>query len=242
MEKLQPFLRWLAVAIAAGALAFAFFAPHRQDAGTAADDAPTPPAVLTAAASSPDAPTPADVTATPPPTPATLAVYVCGAVRKAGVYRLPQGSRVVDAVSLAGGLAGDADPEAVNLASPLSDGMKVDILKKGAPATFEASDNGAVDNGAVDLYGRPATSNTHRTSRRSSSRGSSHKLQPGQTLDINTATEAELLQLPGVGPSLARRIVEYREANGPFDTVDDLQNVSGIGPSKFAKMEPFVRL
>ncbi|MBV8670700.1 MAG: helix-hairpin-helix domain-containing protein, partial [Candidatus Eremiobacteraeota bacterium] len=84
------------------------------------------------------------------------------------------------------------------------------------------------------------TAATHRA-RHGSSR-SSHKLQPGQTLDINTATETELTQLPGVGPGLARRIVEYRTANGPFQTVDDLQNVSGIGPSKFDRMAPYIRL
>lgn len=137
---------------------------------------------------------------------------------------------MVDAVNQAGGLAREADDEAVNLAEPITDGMKIDVPKKGAPRDLSA-----------DAAEAPASSR-HTSRHRGSGRSGSHKLQPGQTLDINTASEAELTQLPGVGPSLARRIVEYREANGPFATVDDLQNVSGIGSSKFAKMEQFIKL
>jgi competence protein ComEA len=133
-------------------------------------------------------------------------------------------------VRQAGGLSADADPEAINLAEPVVDGMKIDVLKKGATIR----DPGAVGSSRASL----GSSEHHRGSARSGS----HKFQPGQSLDVNTATEAELTQLPGVGPSLARRIVEYREANGPFQTIDDLQNVSGIGPSKFAKMEPYIHI
>src|SRR5262249_54070702 len=149
-----------------------------------------------------------------------------GATKSTGVFRLPQGSRVVDAVNKAGGLARDADAESVNLAEPLVDGMKIDVPKKGERAVS-----------GYEFAGPQVAGSAPRSTTRhgSSSRSSSHKLQPGQTLDINTATEAELLQLPGVGPGLARRILEYRAANGPFATPDDLQNVSGIGPSKYAK-------
>src|SRR5215472_3248862 len=121
MDKLHPAMRWVAAAGAIGALAFAFFSQHRPDA--VVSDTPTPPLVL----ASTSEPSPA-----PSPIATDVAVYVCGAVRKAGVYHLPAGSRVVDAVNRAGGLSNDADPEAINLASPLTDGMKVDIIKKGA--------------------------------------------------------------------------------------------------------------
>jgi competence protein ComEA len=173
-------------------------------------------------------------------------VYVCGAVRNAGVYRLAQGSRVVDAVSRAGGLAKDADAEMINLATPLSDGMKVDVPRKGAHAASMgdaawSSDIAGEDTG-VEIASPALGSHHRRSSRRPSGRSGTHKLQPGQSIDINTATASELAQLPGVGPSLARRILEYREANGPFQAIDDLENVSGVGPSKLAKMEPFIKL
>jgi len=220
MKNIKPSLRWLAVTGAAGALALAFLAPHHQDTQPVPDDSP-PPAGLTS-----------NGTPAASPSPVQVAVYVCGAVRKTGVYRLSAGSRVVDAVNSAGGLSDAADAEAVNLAAPLVDGMKVDVPRK---------DSGL---GPSDLGARSSLPPSSRAGsrHRSSGRSGSHKLQPGQTLDVNSATEAELTQLPGVGPSLARRIVEYREANGPFQTIDDLQNVSGIGPSKFAKMEAFVRV
>jgi competence protein ComEA len=229
MEHIKPLLRWVAVAIAACAIVFAYVAPHRTDQVAAPDD--SPPAEIPAAASAtPDAPIPSA-------TPGLLAVYVCGAIRNPAVYRLVPGSRVGDAVTKAGGLSRDADPEAINLAEPLVDGMKIDVPKKGAPQIDES--------GAVDLNGRqprPTRSSSHHSSHHSTGRSGSHKLQAGQTLDINTASESELTQLPGVGPTLARRIVDYRQANGPFSTIDDLQNVSGVGASTFAKMEAFLRV
>jgi len=166
----------------------------------------------------------------------SLHVYVCGAVRRPGVYTLPSGARVVDAIAQAGGAAGNSDLEQLNLAQPLADAMKVDVPIKGQQmaAAMESSDSSAP--------GLASTTTAGRSTQHHSSRSGSHKLTAGQTLDINTASESELVQLPGVGPSLARRIVDYRTANGPFQMPDDLQNVSGIGASKFAKMEPFIRI
>jgi len=156
---------------------------------------------------------------------------------------LAPGSRVVDAVAQAGGLASDADPEAINLAEPLVDGMKIDVPKRGARAATYSFDAGSTAYDVASTSAMAAGSSSHRSStHHRSGRSGVSKLQPGQTVDVNTASESELERLPGVGPSLARRIIEYREANGPFATPDDLQNVSGIGPSKFAKMEAFVRV
>lgn len=234
MEHLKPYLRWAAVVLAAIALAFAFITPHRSDPVALPDDSP-PPALSNAATAEPQ---PAAS-----PTAGALAVYVVGAIRHAGVFHLPSGSRIVDAVNDAGGFSADADPEAINLAQPLADGMKVDVPKKGARVSFAPDD--ATGGSAYDVTsGVPSSpASSHRTSRhRSSGRSGVSKLAPGETIDVNTASETDLERLPGVGPSLARRIVEYRQANGPFATPDDLQNVSGIGPSKFAKMEPFIRL
>jgi competence protein ComEA len=165
-----------------------------------------------------------------------LHVYVCGAVHKAGVYTLPAGARIVDAIARAGGASENGDLEQLNLAEPLADSMKVDVPVKGQQLAVPV---GFAD--SASSFGSQAASPRH-AGRHHSSRSGSHKLAAGQTLDINTASESELAQLPGVGPSLARRIVEYRTANGPFQLPDDLQNVSGIGASKFAKMEPFIRV
>src|SRR5690349_10587622 len=118
MEQIKPLLRWVAVCVAAGAAVFAFITPHRSDPATAPDDSPPPAGA--AALASPMPPAPEAV-------PSVLAVYVCGAIRNPAVYRLAPGSRVVDAVNKAGGLSREADAEAVNLAEPLVDGMKVDI-------------------------------------------------------------------------------------------------------------------
>jgi len=235
MERFKPYARWAAVVAGAIALAFAYFAPHRSDSVVVADDSSPPQPIASADLAASAAPASLST--------GQIAVYVCGAIRHVGVFRLAPGSRVVDAVTQAGGLAGDADPEAINLAEPLVDGMKIDVPKKGArPATY--SFDGGSANDDVASTGASATgSSSHRsTHHRSSGRSGVSKLQPGQSVDVNTASESDLERLPGVGPSLARRIIEYRQANGPFTTPDDLQNVSGIGSSKFAKMEAFIRV
>jgi competence protein ComEA len=219
-------LRWWIVGGAAIALILGFGAP-RQLANhslttTASPDATVPSQLLT-----PDQ----NVNA-PAKTPMLmqLAVYVCGDVRRPGVYKFTLGARVADGIERAGGALADADLEQLNLAEPLSYAMKIDVPKKGQVVAGTVYEGG------------PSTARSFGTRRHASRDGSRNKLQPGQTLNVNTASESELVSLPGVGPGLARRIIEYRSANGPFQTVDDLQNVSGIGPSKFERMAPFIRL
>src|SRR5690349_1401211 len=121
MEQIKPFLRWLAVAAAMCAIAFAYLSPRRADSVAAAGDSPPPVA----------APTVSPPATAQDATPSLIAVYACGAVKKPAVYRMVAGSRVIDVVTKAGGLSRDADPEAINLAEPLVDGMKVDVPKKG---------------------------------------------------------------------------------------------------------------
>jgi competence protein ComEA len=222
--------RWLAVGAGVAALATGFLLPH-----------PSPPATQVA----PQATVPpqlglgidASLSASPSPSPGGVAVYVCGAVAKPGVYRLEAGARVEDAVKAAGGPTSAADLDLINLAEPLTDAMKVCVPRKGQAL----SDFGIAD--AAAAQAAAGSGRHHRgRSRGGGSRGGAHKLQQGQTLDVNTAAADQLVALPGVGPSLAQRIVDYRQQYGPFQTVDDLQNVPGIGPSKFDKMQPFVRL
>lgn len=220
VERQQP-KRWWAIAGAAAlALVAGWSLPHRSP-----DVSALAPAVADA--------TPPSVAAAPSAAPSPAVVYVSGAVRSPGVYTLTPGKRVIDALKAAGGAVADADLARVNLASPLTDGEQIGVPKRGESLEPVVGPTNA------------GPSSTRRHSRRHSSTprsGGAHKLSPGETLDVNTAGADELVRLPGVGPSLAQRIVEYRNANGRFEAVDDLQNVPGIGASKFEHLAPFVRL
>jgi competence protein ComEA len=146
-------------------------------------------------------------------------VYVCGAVRTPGVVRVPAGARVADALDLAGGPTSRAELAAVNLAAKVVDGQQVLVPEKGqaavAPATASAAGAGAGSSTGAGLAAAPS----------------------GGLVNINTATLEQLDALQGVGPSTAQKIIDYRTANGPFSTIDDIKNVSGIGDAKFAAMK-----
>ncbi|ABU57783.1 ComEA family DNA-binding protein [Roseiflexus castenholzii] len=143
---------------------------------------------------------------------ACIVAYISGAVRAPDVYQLPVGARVKDLVLAAGGLSDDADIERINLAAPIADGQHVRVPWIGDGATMAA------------------TAPTE-----SPASGESSGL-----IDLNRATAAELDALPGIGNVLANRIVEWREREGPFQSVDDLGKVEGIGPALLAKLKPLV--
>ena len=134
-------------------------------------------------------------------------MHVIGAVKKPGVYELPLGSRVLDAVDRAGGMKKNAAPEAVNLAAEVTDGQQLRIPLRGERSAPAAQTPDAANPKA----------------------GAS-----GGMLDINAATGAELEALPGIGPALAQRIIEFRESNGAFKNLAELDAVSGIGPALLA--------
>jgi competence protein ComEA len=147
------------------------------------------------------------------PSPETILVDVAGWVRRPGVYEFHTGDRIVDAVEAAGGARPGAALETLNLAAPLADGTQVLVLK--------AASGVGVAPGAVPAAG--------------SGTGS-----VGSLVNINTAAAAELEALPGVGEVIAQRIVDYRTANGPFTSVDQLLDVSGIGESTLESMRESV--
>ncbi len=151
-----------------------------------------------------------------PPTPESLKVHVTGAVRRPGVYTLPLGSRVVDALQAAGGARADAALEAVNLAQPLEDGQRLWIPSREESALTPDPDN---------LI---------------SSDDSPSEVPTPFKLNLNQASAEALETLPGIGPVLAQRIVAYREEHGPFQTVEDLLEVKGIGPVLLEKIRPYV--
>lgn len=152
--------------------------------------------------------------------PATVIVHVAGAVMRPGVYELPLGSRVADALASAGGALESAAPDAVNLARILADGERIHI-----PTVEEAA---AGAGGAA--VGAEAASGA----------GAVGGVGAGGVVNINTATASELEQLPGVGPATAQKIADDREKNGPFAVPEDLMRVPGIGPKKFEAMKDLV--
>jgi competence protein ComEA len=144
-----------------------------------------------------------------------VVVHVVGAVTAPGVQRLPQGARVVDAVDAAGGAGPDADLGRINLAAPLIDGQQVYVLRLGEPVPVPPSG--------------PAAGTASGSDGGSDDTGAAAGTAP---VDINTASAAQLEELPGVGPTTAAAIIDHREQNGPFASVDDLLDVRGIGEAK----------
>jgi competence protein ComEA len=155
-----------------------------------------------------------DPTATPLPAPtmAPIRVHVAGAVRQPAVYELPPGSIVQHAVAAAGGPSPDADLNSINLALELCDQQRVYVPCKG-----EANPPPPVSGGAPGGGG-----------------------SAGTLVDINAATAAELETLPRIGPAIAQRIIAYREANGPFAAIEDIQDVPGIGPATFEGLKELI--
>jgi len=149
-----------------------------------------------------------------------LVVDVVGAVRRAGVVRVPAGARVVDVIAAAGGATADADLVRLNLAAPVADGARVAVPRVGAPAP-------AVDPSAVT--GGPAGDGSAAPDPTSAG-----------PVNLNSATAAQLDALPGIGPATAAAIVHDRETHGPFTSVDDLTRVRGIGPAKLAQLHDLV--
>jgi len=154
-----------------------------------------------------------------------VTVHVAGAVRRPGIYRLAPGARVDDALRRAGGPARDADLTAINLAAKLEDGRQVLVPASVAPA---GAGGAATPGSAAGAQGPTA--------------GASPSPQGAASgpINLNTATLEQLDTLDGVGPGIARRILDYREQHGGFRRVEDLAEVAGIGDKRLAALAPLV--
>jgi competence protein ComEA len=188
--------------------------PLRMAAATAS--ATTSPSA-DAVSASPSAPTGLATTAPRSAAAGTVLVHVVGQVRHPGVVRLPAGARVEQALEAAGGATSKADLVRVNLARPVVDGEQIVVPKPGEAMT-----------GAAGVVGGPL--------------GSGSTTAAAAPVDLNTAGLAELDSLPGVGPVLAQRILDWRAQNGRFSTVDELGEVSGIGEKVLENLRPLVRV
>jgi len=151
-------------------------------------------------------------TARPTETPGPLRVYISGAVLRPAVYELSADAILLDAITAAGGFTAEADQATVNLALPLRDGMHVHVPVPG-------------DEPVVELGGDERSSGINLSS---------------ALVNINTATLEELDTLPGIGPSIAQKIIDYRENNGAFSAVEEIDRVSGIGPAKLEEIRELI--
>jgi competence protein ComEA len=175
-------------------------------------------------AESPDGPGPAEAAVATPAGSTELTevvVHVAGAVVAPGVQRLPAGARVIDAVDAAGGAAGDAELARINLAAPLEDGQQIYVPRFGelVPA--------AAGGGTASAGTAPGDSGAT---------GSA----TGGLVNLNQATPAELEELPGVGPAIAQAIIDHREQEGPFASVEQLLDVRGIGDARLEQLRDLV--
>jgi competence protein ComEA len=167
----------------------------------------------------PPAPPPAARVERSPAAVAGPIVHVAGAVRRPGVYRLQPGARIDDALREAGGATARADLSAVNLAAKAEDGRQVLVPERPRPA-------GGAGAGGAATATDPAAAGA----------------LPGQPLNLNTATLEQLDTLDGIGPTLAQAILDYRDENGGFGSVDELAQVPGIGEKRMASLREQVQV
>ena len=140
-----------------------------------------------------------------------IIVHITGCVENEGIVELEEGSRIADAIEASGGLTLDANLENVNLAYQLQDGQKIKI-----PSNIEDEEDTVQEEIIISDE------------------------QNEEEININIATQTELETIPGIGPSTALKIIEYRTKNGKFKTIEDIKNVSGIGEAKFETIKDYI--
>jgi competence protein ComEA len=156
-------------------------------------------------------------TPSPSPTPSPVRIYITGAIANSDVYFLPQGSIIKDAILSAGGFTPDADRERINQALELQDQQHIHI-----PRIGEEDAPPPVQNGSSDVVMNSSNGATAAT---------------GNLINLNTATLEQLDSLPGIGPAIAQRIIDYRESFGGFTAIEEITQVSGIGEATLAKIK-----
>lgn len=156
-----------------------------------------------------------------------IKVYITGEINKPGIYELAENSRICDVIEQAGGIKEDANIDDINLAEIIEDGIKIDIPRK----TEEKDDkktnyDSTKENSNLEIDKKTDTIKTKESNAK---------------ININTATQTELETLPGIGPSIACKIIEYRKENGKFKNAEDIKNVGGIGIAKYEKIKNLIK-
>ena len=165
---------------------------------------------------------------------AVVAVYLCGAVEEPGVYELPEGSRVVDAIRMAGGLTLTADETCVNQARYVLDGEQIYIWTEEEKEAYQRGESVPVSESAG---GSAGTSGSVRSSNDGSRNNTGEETAGSGLVNLNTATQQELMTLNGIGEAKAAAIVAYRQEHGYFSSKEELKNVSGIGDATYEKLQ-----
>ena len=150
----------------------------------------------------------------------TLRVHICGYVRVPGIYEMPADARLYDLLMAAGGFAEGANKDVLNLAEYLADGNRIYVPGESAQAQGTAGETEATNGLSEQAIAQAALQDT--------------------LININTASQSLLETLPGIGPAKAQEIIAYRTANGPFDSIEGIMEVTGIKEALFERLKPFV--
>lgn len=154
-----------------------------------------------------------------------IMVYITGEVKNPGIYELEENSRIKDVIEEAGGLKETADITDINLATILQDEDKIAIPSK------EEKNQNNVQSKTIEKSQNTTSISTNATGKNQNTK-----------VNINTATQTELETLPGIGPSIASKIVSYRKENGKFKSIEEIKKVSGIGESKYANIKELIKV
>jgi competence protein ComEA len=155
-----------------------------------------------------------------------IMIHIAGAVQKEGILELDKNSRIADAIEKAGGLKEEACLDNINLAEILEDGSKIDIPTKTDAESQEHEVESTIKQSKTQSTTKSDTITSQQT-------------QKGK-ININTASQSELENLPGIGPSTASKIIEYRKENGKFKSIENIKDVKGIGDSKYNKIKDYI--
>lgn len=167
-----------------------------------------------------------------------IVIYIIGEVKQEGVYELDEDSRISDAIEKAGGTKENADLSQINLAYKIEDGMRIYIPKKGELV----QDKEKIEDKTQEVVTGKSTDITNTTSVNTNLSTNKKSKTDIEKINLNKATQTELETLPGIGPSTAEKIIEYRKENGNFKNIEDIMNVNGIGESKYSKIRDLINV
>lgn len=163
-----------------------------------------------------------------------IMVYITGEVKNSGIYELEENSRIKDVIEKAGGLKETADITDINLATILQDEDKITIPSK--------EENKQEKQNTENIQSNKQSKTTEKSQNTTSISTNTTGKNQNTKVNINTATQTELETLPGIGPSIASKIMSYRKENGKFKSIEEIKKVSGIGESKYANIKELIKV